>query len=78
MSRSDGHIVTAPPSKAVGSGKPEYDIHLCSECNQQVERNGHNQRWTCPAHGDGITIRVGVVTSCLLVLGDPLPKDGGT
>lgn len=72
MGRSDGHIVTAPPCKAPGDGKAEYDIYLCSECDQQVERNRYNDRYTCPEHGDGITIRVGVVTSCLLVLGEPL------
>lgn len=49
-----------------------YEIRVCSRCDSQVERNGINDRWTCPNHGDHITIRVAEVQLARLVFGKPL------
>jgi hypothetical protein len=39
-----------------GSEPRTYDLRLCSKCDEAVERN-FRERWECPVHGDGITIR---------------------
>lgn len=74
---SRGHVVRAPVSRLHGvEGKAEYDITLCGECDQQVERDC-NGEYRCVDHGRCSTVRFAVVDSCVLVLGDPVGGEHG-
>lgn len=69
-----GEIVVAPVSMAGGvKGRAEYQIVLCGECDQQVERSQYGDgRYDCPVHGSGLTVRFAMTRTCVLVLGGPI------